>query len=164
MLYYVDGYHGGVKGHMPLGAWRDILQALRRTPDWKLALDIEPISWAVLRRTDPASFAELQEYLADQTADARLEIVAASYAQPFAWAIGGESNIRHLLRGRAIVREHFPSLRVDTYAVQEPCWTSALPQILRSLGYRRAVLRDASTAWAGYPTGVDAAIVDWVGP
>jgi alpha-mannosidase len=164
VLYYVDGYHGGVKGHMPLGAWRDILQTLRRTPDWKLALDIEPVSWAVLRRSDPASYAELREYLADQTVDARLEIVAASYAQPFAWAIGGESNIRHLIRGREIVREHFPDLCVDTYAVQEPCWTSALPQILRSLGYTRAVLRDASTAWAGYPTGVDAAIVNWVGP
>ena len=117
LLYYVDGYHGGVKGHMPLGAWRDILQTLRRRPDWKLALDIEPVSWAVLRRTDPDSYAELQDYLADQTADARLEVVAASYAQPFAWAIGGESNIRHLLRGREIVREHFPDLRVDTYAV-----------------------------------------------
>ncbi|HEV7214678.1 MAG TPA: hypothetical protein VGP33_06100 [Chloroflexota bacterium] len=164
VLYYVDGYHGGVKGHMPLGAWRDILQMLRRTPDWKLALDIEPISWAVLRRTDPASYAELRDYLTDQTADARVEMVAASYAQPFCWAMSGESNIRHLVRGREIVREHFPGLRVDTYAVQEPCWTSALPQILRSLRYTRAVLRDASTAWAGYPTGVDAAIVDWVGP
>lgn len=164
LLYYVDGYHGGVKGHMPLGAWRDVLQALRRTPEWKLALDIEPISWAALRRTDPASYAELRAYLADQTADARVEVVAASYAQPFAWAIGGESNIRQLIRGRQIVREHFPGLCVDTYAVQEPCWTSAMPQILRSLGYVRAVLRDASTAWAGYPTGLDAAVVDWVGP
>ena len=22
-LYYVDGYHGGVEGHMPAGSWRD---------------------------------------------------------------------------------------------------------------------------------------------
>ncbi|MGI8913782.1 MAG: hypothetical protein ACR2JY_08360 [Chloroflexota bacterium] len=163
-LYYVDGYHGGVKGHMPLGAWRDVLEALQQWPGWKLSLDIEPISWLALRRSDPASYAELRAYLADETPEARVELVAASYAQPFAWAINGESNIRQLIRGREIVQEHFPGICVDTYAVQEPCWTSALPQILRSLGYVRAVLRDASTAWAGYPTGIDAAVVDWLGP
>ena len=49
-LYYVDGYHGGVRGHMPAGSWRDILNTLRDLPDWKLCLDIEPASWEVLRR------------------------------------------------------------------------------------------------------------------
>ena len=42
--YAVDGYHGGKYGHMPLGAFRDILQKLRENPDWKLSLDIEPVS------------------------------------------------------------------------------------------------------------------------
>jgi alpha-mannosidase len=62
-LYYVDGYHGGVKGHMPAGSWRDILNAMREFPDWKICLDIEPASWEVLKRDDPRAFAELKTYL-----------------------------------------------------------------------------------------------------
>ena len=32
-LYYVDGYHGGSRGHMPAGSWRDILNAMRTIPE-----------------------------------------------------------------------------------------------------------------------------------
>lgn len=32
-LYYGDGYHGGIIGHMPMGAWRDILNAMRICPN-----------------------------------------------------------------------------------------------------------------------------------
>jgi len=160
--YFVDGYHGGIKGHMPLGAWADVLRRLEEHPEWKLCLDIEPISWDVLRRTDPASYETIRRLLEHEPS--RVEIVAASYAQPFGWVIGGESNIRHLIRGRAIVREHFPGAVVDTYATQEPCWSSCLPQILRSLGYKRAVLKNPGTAWGGYASGIDRETVLWVGP
>jgi alpha-mannosidase len=53
---------------------------------------------------------------------------------------------------------------LTTYAVQEPCWTSCLPQILVSLGFTGAALRDASTAWGGYAAGFDAELVRWAGP
>src|ERR1700754_1618366 len=55
-LYYMDGYHGGARGHMPAGCWRDIVEALDRNPDWKLSLDVEASSWSVLRQQDPESF------------------------------------------------------------------------------------------------------------
>ncbi|MFB9276617.1 hypothetical protein [Cohnella cellulosilytica] len=161
--YFVDGYHGGIKGHMPLGSWADVLRRLRQRPEWKLCLDIEPISWEVLRRTDPGSYDEIREHLAEGDAS-RLEMVAASYAQPFGWVIGGESNIRHLIRGLEVVREHFPDLVVDTYATQEPCWSSSYPQLLRSLGYKRAVLKNPGTAWGGYASGIDRETVLWTGP
>jgi alpha-mannosidase len=161
--YFVDGYHGGIKGHMTLGSWADVIRQLENTPNWKISLDIEPISWDALRRTDPSSYAKLKRYLLD-TAEPRMEMVAGSYAQPFGWVIGGESNIRHLIRGREIIREHFPGLTVDTYATQEPCWSSSLPQILRSLGYRRAVLKNPGTAWGGYAAGIDCETVLWTGP
>ena len=160
-VYYMDGYHGGIRGHMPLGSWRDILDALARNPGWKLSIDVEPVSWDYLRERDPRAYDELCELLRDGS---RLEIVAGSYAQPYGWITDGESNIRHLILGRKIVKEHFPFVSVDTYAVQEPCWTSALPQILRQLGYKRASLKDASTAWGGYCEGYPAETVDWTGP
>ncbi|MBM3187341.1 MAG: glycoside hydrolase [Chloroflexi bacterium] len=163
-VYYVDGYHGGVAGHMPLGAVRDVLQELRYKPWWKVSLEVEPFSWEYLRRRDPEVYRWLQEALKDQQPEARLEMVSGAYAQPFCWAFGGESNIRQLIVGRQVIHDHFPEATVDTYAVQEPCWTSCLPQVLRSLGYVRAVLKNPSTAWGGYTVGRDASIVNWVGP
>jgi alpha-mannosidase len=163
-LYYADGYHGGVRGHMPAGCWRDILNSLRRLPDWKLSLDVEPASWNVLRREDPEAYAEIKAYLDSQPLDARIEIVGDTFSQPYGWAVGGESNIRQLIRGREIIRAHFPNAALQTYAVQEPCWSSCLPQILLSLGFAGAVLKDPGTAWAGYSAGFNADLVNWVGP
>jgi alpha-mannosidase len=163
-LYYVDGYHGGVRGHMPAGCWRDILNSLRVLPDWKLSLDVEAASWDVLRREDPEAYGELKAYLDSQPLDARVEMVGDTFCQPYGWAVGGESNIRQLIRGREIIRAHFPKAALQTYAVQEPCWSSCLPQILLSLGFTGAVLKDPSTAWGGYSAGFNADLVNWVGP
>ncbi len=163
LLYFVDGYHGGVRGHMPAGAWRDIVTRLGSTPEWKLCLDIEAASWRVLAERDPESFARLKEYL-EKPSGARVEMVGGTFSQPYGWAMTGESNIRQLARGLEVIRESFAALRVDSYAMQEPCWASCLPQILVSLGFKAAVLKDPSTAWGGYSVGMDAEIVNWIGP
>lgn len=163
-VYFADGYHGGVRGHMPAGSWRDILNVMRDNPKWKISLDIEPESWDVLRRDDPQAYFELKAYLDDQPVDARVEMVGGTLAQPYGWAVNGESNIRQLLLGRALIRRHFPKAMPVTYAVQEPCWASCLPQILVSLGYTGACLKDPGTAWGGYSAGFDAEVVAWVGP
>ncbi len=162
-VYYVDGYHGGVRGHMPAGAWRDILNRLRSFPAWKVSLDIEPASWEVLRRRDPAVFAAFARLLADHSPAARVEIVGGSYSQPDFWVLGGESLIRQFQFGLRTLHQTLPGVRVDTYATQEPCFTSQLPQLLRSLGYKRAVMKN-NTAFYGYMTGRDADTLDWVGP
>lgn len=163
-LYYVDGYHGGSRGHMPAGSWRDILNTMRATPEWKISFDIEPASWDDLRREDPQAYREFRKLLDDGAVNARVEVVNGTFAQPFGWAQGGESNIRQLLRGREVIKQHFPNALIETYAVQEPCWASCLPQLLRSLGFTAAVLKDPGTAWGGYAAGFDAETVDWVGP
>ena len=164
MLYYVDGYHGGIRGHMPLGCWRDILEMLKKCPEWKLSIDVEPISWEFLKARDPMAYVELREMLKDETINSRLEMVSGSYAQPYGWITDGECNIRHLTVGLDLCKEHFPWMNIKTYAVQEPCWTSSLPQILKSLGFERGVLKDPSTAWGGYAAGFDAEVCLWEGP
>ena len=164
IVYYLDGYHGGIRGHMPLGAWRDILECLKAHPEWRINIDVEPVSWDYLKERDPVAYEELSVLVRENSENGRVEIVAGSYGQPYGWITDGESNLRHLILGREILRKHFPEISVDTYAVQEPCWTSALPQMLRQLGYRRASLKNASTAWAGYSEGYPAETVDWMGP
>lgn len=163
-VFYIDGYHGGARGHMPAGSWRDILEALQKWPEWKLSLDIEPGSWEVLGREDPEAYREMQQYLADSRVSARVTLTGGTFAQPYGWAISGESNIRQLQRGLQVVHKHFPSAEVNVYAVQEPCWASCLPQILVSLGFKGASLKNASTAWGGYSEGFDAELVNWIGP
>jgi alpha-mannosidase len=163
-LYYMDGYHGGAVGHMPLGCWRDIVEAMRVWPDWKLSLDVEAPSWAVLKREDPATFEQVQNYVEGRENTGRVEIVGGTFSQPYGWAITGESNIRQLQQGLKKIHEQFGKALVETYAVQEPCWASCLPQILRSLGFTGASLKNASTAWGGYTRGVDAELVNWIGP
>lgn len=163
-FYYVDGYHGGVDGHMPQSSLPNVLDGLEKFPHWKVTFEIEPYSWAVFAKSDPHSIERLKRFLADATPAGRIEIVSGAYGQPYMWNASGECNIRHLAYGLAELHAVFPELIVDTYAVQEPCWTSCLPQILKSFGYRRAVLKN-STCWGGYhaPT-LDADLVHWVGP
>jgi len=155
IAYYADGYHGGFYGHMPDGSFRDILNAMERYPRWKICLEIEPVSYGYLKSGDPETFTKLQRYLNDPDDRARIEIVSSSFAQPYCWNIGGESNIRQLTMGLESLHKSFPNYSVKSYSVQEPCWTSSLPAILRSLGYTGAVLKDPSTAWGGYARGIN---------
>jgi alpha-mannosidase len=160
-FYYVDGYHGGVDGHMPPASLHNVMEGLDKFPQWKVSFEIEPYSWAVFAKTDPPAIERLRAHLKDKTPAARVELVSGAYAQPYSWNTNGECNIRQLQYGRAEIRAVFPDVVVDTYAVQEPCWTSCLPQLLASLGYRRAVLKN-STCWGGYHAGtIDADVVHW---
>jgi alpha-mannosidase len=148
-LYFVDGYHGGVRGHMPEGSWQDILHAMESYPSWKISLEIEPESWEYIRKHDFHTYCQLQKFVSDPATSERVEFISGSYAQPFCWAVNGESNIRQLIHGVEVINRHFPEIVIDTYAVQEPCFTSSLPQILKQLGYVRMSLKNP-TAWGGY--------------
>ncbi|MDL2301845.1 hypothetical protein LJC58_05775 [Lachnospiraceae bacterium OttesenSCG-928-D06] len=148
-LYFVDGYHGGIRGHMPEGCWNDILNSLKHWPQWKISLEIEPESFEYMRIHNPYAYTRLKEFVSDPSTKERVEFISGSYAQPFCWAINGESNIRQLLYGRDTLLRHFKDITIDTYAVQEPCFTSSLPQILGKLGYKRMSLKNP-TAWGGY--------------
>ncbi len=162
-LYFVDGYHGGIRGHMPEGSWQDILSAMERWPEWKISLEIEPESWEYLRRNDLQTYRRLQRFVSDPETAGRVEFISGSYAQPFCWAVNGESNIRQLLYGREMIKKHFPGAVIDTYAVQEPCFTSALSQILLQMGYRRMSLKNP-TAWGGYMAKMPGEILWLKGP
>jgi hypothetical protein len=49
------------------------------------------------------------------------------------------------------IHEHFPNAELTTYCSEEPCFTSALPGILKSFRFKHAVLKNPNTCWGGYP-------------
>src|SRR5881394_418912 len=91
-FYYVDGYHGGVDGHMPPDSLRNVLDGLDKFPRWKVTFEIEPYSWAVFAKNDPRSIERLKQFLADQAPDGRVELVSGAYGQAYMWNASGESN------------------------------------------------------------------------
>ncbi len=162
--YFADGYHGGIYGHYPMWQARFMVEKLKEHPDWKINLEIEPETWDRVAEQDAENFKRLQDYYRETGRLGRIEFVNPAYAQPYAYNISGESLIRHFTYGMAKVREHFPEATFKTYSCEEPCFTSCMPQVLKSLGYEYAVLRNPDTCWGGYTTGFGKDLVRWLGP
>lgn len=162
--WFADGYHGGVYGHYPPSFTQFIVDSLQQHPGWKLNLEIEPETWDFVRTNTPEAYQAFLTLAADQTANGRIEFVNPAYGQSYLWNISGESVIQQLTRGIAKVREHFPNAQFKTYCSEEPCFTSALPGILRSLGFQEAVLKNPDTCWGGYTRAFGGELVNWIGP
>ncbi len=159
--WFVDGFHGGMYGHYPRETYTGfICDQLDRHPDWNIGLEIEPATWDVVADLAPKDLARLQDYAKTP----RVEFTNPTYAQPYLWNISGESILRQFELGFKELRKHFPDAEVVTYACEEPCFTSALPAILKSFGFKYAVLRCPNTCWGGYPAAFGGERVTMVGP
>ncbi|MFS8617489.1 MAG: glycoside hydrolase family 38 C-terminal domain-containing protein [Solitalea sp.] len=162
--YFVDGYHGGIYGHYPDWQTRFMVDQLTRHPDWKISLEIEPETWDSVRVYDPEAYRDFREALMKPGFAERIDIVNPSYGQSYLYNISGESIIRQFDLGIRKMREHFPDFTYSTYSSEEPCFTSALPQILTSFGFKYAVLKNPNTCWGGYTRAFGGELVDWKGP
>lgn len=159
--YFVDGYHGGVYGHYPL-EWktRFIVEQMEQHPEWRISLEIEPETWDSVAVHTPVDYRRMQELVKSP----RVEFTNPTYAQPYCYNISGESLIRQFQYGIRKIHEHFPDVEHLTYAVEEPCFTSSLPQILSQLGYKYASLKCPNTCWGGYTVPFGGETVNWIGP
>lgn len=162
--YFVDGYHGGFYGHYPTNFTQYMVDALASHPAWKLGLEIEPETWDFARTNTPEAYASFKALADDQSTTGRIEFVNPAYGQSYLWNISGESVIQQLERGMKKIRQHFPNARFETYSSEEPCFTSALPGILDSFGFRHAVLKNPNTCWGGYTRAFGKELVSWIGP
>ncbi len=162
--YFADGYHGGIYGHYPDWNTRFMVDMLKEHPRWKINLEIEPETWDRTRTNDPAAYNEFKSLVANQSSQGRIEFVNPAYGQSYLWNISGESVIRQFLYGISKIHEHFPEAIFTTYSSEEPCFTSALPGILRSFGFKHAVLKNPDTCWGGYTRAFGGELVNWVGP
>ncbi|HCN82847.1 MAG TPA: glycosyl hydrolase, partial [Sphingobacteriaceae bacterium] len=163
--YFIDGYHGGIWGHYPEWNTRFMADQLQKNPNWKINLEIEPETWAVAKEKDEKAYNDFRALFADQSiANRRIEYVSPAYGQSYLYNISGESIIRQFSYGIETVKQHFPSAVFTTYSSEEPCFTSALPQILKSFGYKYASLKNPNTCWGGYVRAFGGELVNWVGP
>ena len=163
--YFIDGYHGGIWGHYPDWNTRFIADQLVKHPDWKINLEIEPETWANTKGKDSAAFNDFKKLFADQySGTERIEYVNPDYAQSYLFDVEGESIISQFYYGIKMVRHNFPTAVFPAYSSEEPCFTSALPQILTSYGFKYASLKNPNTCWGGYTTAYGGEIVNWVGP
>lgn len=159
--FFVDGYHGGIYGHYPV-EWktRFIADKLDEHPEWRICLEIEPETWDTVKVRTPGDYARF----AAMAADKRIEFVNPTYAQPYCYNVSGESIIRQMEYGIRKIRSHFPDVELTTYSVEEPCFTSSLPQILKQFGFKYAVLKCPNTCWGGYMAPYGGQSVNWTGP
>lgn len=160
-VYFVDGYHGGIYGHYPV-EWktRFIVDELEAHPEWRIGLEIEPETWDTVALRTPADYARFKRIAADP----RVEFTNPTYAQPYCYNISGESIIRQFAYGIRKIRSHFPDVEFVTYSVEEPCFTSSLPQILRLFGFKYASLKCPNTCWGGYTAPYGGELVNWTAP
>ncbi|MDP4130740.1 MAG: glycoside hydrolase family 38 C-terminal domain-containing protein [Bacteroidota bacterium] len=162
--YFIDGYHGGIYGHLPAWQTRFMVDKLNAYPDWKINLELEPESWDSIAISDKSAYEEFVKMFADQSPGGRIEYVNPSYGQSYLYNISGESVIRQFFYGMRKLRQHFPGAVFSTYSSEEPCFTSALPQILGSYGFKYASLKNPETCWGGYTRAFGGELLNWIGP
>lgn len=162
--YFIDGYHGGVYGHYPKWYTQFIVDKLNENPFWKINLEIEPETWDSVLLREPEALKQFQLLFKDQSTLGRIEYVNPAYGQPYLFNISGESIIRQFSYGIKKLKNYFPSAAFTTYSSEEPCFSSALPQILSSFRFKNASLKNPNTCWGGYTRGFGGELVNWIGP
>ena len=159
--YFADGFHGGVYGHYPLDSYTEyMMEQLDNHPTWRIGLEIEPETWDSVKVRTPEAYQRWQQVVVSP----QVEYTNPAYAQPYMYNILGESIIRQLQYGMRKLHAHFPTMIFATYATEEPCFTSCLPQILKQLGFRHGVLKCPDTCWGGYTEAYGGELVNWIGP
>lgn len=162
--WFIDGYHGGIYGHLPPWQTKFMVEKLAQYPGWNINLELEPESWDSIAVHDAGNYAAFQKLIANQSNNARIEYVNPAYGQAYMYNISGESVIRQFYYGMKKLRAHFPTIQFTSYSSEEPCFTSALPQILRSYGFSYASLKNPNTCWGGYTRAFGGELVNWIGP
>lgn len=161
--WFIDGYHGGAYGHYPKLYTSFINTQLQQHPNWYINVELEPETWDSVKVWEPEAYATFAQWFAD-TASKRIEYVSPAYGQSYLFNISGESIIRQFSYGMKKIRQHFPNAQFTTYSSEEPCFTSCLPGILSSFGYRYASLKNPNTCWGGYTRAYGGETVNWIGP
>ncbi len=139
---------------------RDAAAWLDRYPGFKIGLDNEAYVYDYLAGHDPALLAELRRTL--ERYAGRFGVGSCTYGQPLSTFINEESNIRQIAWALETERRHF-GRAPEFYLMSEHAMHSQMPQILKGLGFRGAILRTHFQMY-GYNPTFDAPVGWWTGP
>ncbi len=164
-LLLLDIHHSGYFGW---GVWvspdaiehwtAETVERMMRNPRYKMGLNLGAHTY----ENSPELAPRIRSWMT--SFPDRLFVTGGDYAQPTACVRSGESNLRHLLVGWEEIRRQL-GVRVDIWTVSEPGNFAQLPQILKNLGYRGALLRIHGPGQLGSPVPTsDSASVWWTGP
>lgn len=120
--------------HVLPGSVRDMLTLCRETGA-KGNVNFDGVGYEKLAAENPEALMELREAVRNGT----VEIVGASYGQPYGQFHGGESNVRQRVYGVRAVRRLF-GVSPTTFWEEEFDFFPQLPQILAGVGIRHASL------------------------
>lgn len=120
--------------HVLSGSIRDMLHFCRETGA-KGNVNFDGIGYEKLAAEDPEALAALREAVQNGT----IEVVGASYGQPYGLFHGGESNIRQRIYGARAVRRLL-GVWPKTFWEEEFDFFPQLPQMLRGVGFEYASL------------------------
>lgn len=120
--------------HVLPGSVRDMLR-LCREAGAKANVNFDGIGYEKLASEDPEAFAELRAAVRDGT----VEVVGASYGQPYGQFHGGESNVRQRVYGVRTALRLF-GVRPQTFWEEEFDFFPQLPQMLARAGFKHASL------------------------
>ena len=138
---------------------RNAISWLDRYPGFKIGLDNEAYTYDFLKQQDTALLNELRGYL--EHYKGRFGIGTSTYGQPLSQFINEESNIRQI--GYALETDqsvfHY---RPDVYLMSEHAMHSQIPQILKSFGFKGAIMRTHFMMY-GYNPTYDSPIGWWIG-
>src|SRR5262245_27360022 len=87
--WFIDGYHGGIYGHLPSWQTQFMVEKLAQYPDWKINLELEPESWDSIAVHDGVNYAAFRKLFTDQSASGRIEYVNPAYGQAYLYNISG---------------------------------------------------------------------------
>lgn len=141
MVYYTFGNHK----HWVDMVWnwgefvlpasvRDMLSLMEQTGA-KGNVNFDVVGYEQLAITDPEAFDALKRAIHE----GKVEIVGASYGQPYGLFCGGEANVRQLVMG-VLVCEKLFGVRPVTWWEEEFDFFPQLPQILRQCGFEYGCL------------------------
>lgn len=148
------GYDHFISHLRALTGWLD------RHPRFKSGLDNEAWMYDWLAENQPAVLAEIRTVL--RRYPGRFGIASCTYGQPLAAFLLDESNIRQIQYGLETVRQRL-CYDLDIYSFSEHAAFIQLPQILKQLGIRGALMRTHYLMY-GHCPGFDLPIAWWEAP
>jgi len=132
------------------------IDMLRQFPWLTICLEFDSHAFEAIQDEDPDF---VQNILRPMVSSGRIDIIGATYSQPYESVVGWQSNVRQFLEGRAIVREALGKT-IDSFLAEEISFHPQMPQLLRLCGFKNASLNVQNN---GSLPLVKKAVINWEG-